>query len=463
MNPTRALRIVPAAILLLALAAGCSDRDPTELDVARAPIDPVVFDDDYSADVYFQAFLDTHVAAVSRDSVYAVGGDAVDGARSLKVTVPPDASSLGTYSGGVLTAAGGRDLADFNALTFWARCSRDILLDVAGFGNDNTGTSRYEAGRANIPLGYDWTCVVIPIPRPSRLISERGLFTFAEGTESPDRLGYDIWFDEIRFAKVDGVTDPRPFLPSSNKQYFIGSTASLDGTFTVFRIDGAFAPVNHMPGYFDFTSTDPSVAAVQNGAVRIVGQGSAVVTASLDGVAASGSVSLTGFPPPTEAAVPPTLPAADVISMFSDVYADRPVDSWNPRWGGSTTDDADYVVAGDNTKMYSSLNYVGIDFATRTVDVTGMDFLHLDVFAPAGTNFRVKLVVFSGDGGDLVDQRELTFDAASTPAFAAGAWSPLDIPLADFGFAVPLDHVGQIVVSTDDARLVLLDNIYWHR
>ncbi len=49
------------------------------------------------------------------------------------------------------------------------------------------------------------------------------------------------------------------------------------------------------------------------------------------------------------------------------------------------------------------------------------------------------------------------------PAFAAGGWSSLEIPMANFGFTVPVDNIGQLVLSSSDAPLVLVDNIYWHR
>ena len=78
------------AIPLLILGAGCSNRDPSSLEFARAKIDPIVFDEDYGEDVYFQAFLGTHVNAVSLDSVYACKGQ-----TSRKVTVPPQNSALG--------------------------------------------------------------------------------------------------------------------------------------------------------------------------------------------------------------------------------------------------------------------------------------------------------------------------------------------------------------------------------
>jgi hypothetical protein len=99
-----------------------------------------------------------------------------------------------------------------------------------------------------------------------------------------------------------------------------------------------------------------------------------------------------------------------------------------------------------------------------------MTHMHLDVYAPVGTIFKVKLVNFGGNNGSMNGQAELTFDATTTPAFAAGDWSSLEIPLASFPFTagLVLNRLGQVVLSTtaDPATatpLVLVDNIYWHR
>ncbi len=86
-----------ALFSLLVVFAGCSDRDPTGLPVSQGVVNPLVFDDAYSEDVYFQAFAQTHVTAVETDSVFAYGGMAADGARSLKFNIPPNGSSLGIF------------------------------------------------------------------------------------------------------------------------------------------------------------------------------------------------------------------------------------------------------------------------------------------------------------------------------------------------------------------------------
>lgn len=458
MNTTR--RRIPALLLLLSLFAlsGCGSRDIAGLDVARARIEPLVFDDAYGDDVYFQAFSGTYLAAVSIDSLQAQSGP-----KSLKVTVPGQNSPLGAYAGGVLTTVNVRDFADFNALTFYARSSVVSTLNEVGFGNDNTGTSRYSAGRANIPLNPSWTFVVVPIPSPGKIVAERGMFTIAEGYEPQNSAGYTLWFDEIRYANLQNVTRVRANMASVNKQYLVGSTATIEGTNTVFSIDGANVVVNHMPGYFDFFSSNPAIARVENGTIRVIGAGVDTITAKLDTLAVQGRVIVTSFTAPASAAPVPTVPAADVISLYSDTYSNRPVTSFNPRWGGSTTQNETYLIGGNANIMYTALNFVGIDFATQKIDVTGMTHLHLDVYAPVGTIFRVKLVAFAATGTSPLAQPELTFNATTVPAFASGGWSSLEIPMADFNFTVPVDNIGQLVLSTSDAPLVLVDNICWHR
>ena len=469
MNLTRRHLFALAAISLLVFSAGCSDRNPTDLPVSRANIDPMVFDEEYDPinvlygkDAFFQAFSGTDIHSLKVDSLFASNGK-----LSIKVTVPPEGSAMGAYAGGVLTAIDSRDFTDFNALTFKARIESisSISLDVAGFGNDNTGTSLYEAGRSNITLTPEWTLVIIPIPAPSKLVAERGLFTFAEGWEAPHTLGYDIWFDEIKFAQLGNITNPRPIMPSGNKQAFIGAKVSLEGTRTIFEVDGAFVSVDHSANYFDFITSDSLVAVVDGSDVVLVGEGTATITAKLEDIDGNGRIVMTGYLPPESAAVPPTLPAGDVISMFSDVYNNVPVDTWNTEWGGSTAQVQSFVVDGDNTLMYSGLNFVGIEFFNPMIDASDMTHFHMDVFAPAGTNFKIKLVSFPPDLPNSVETMDLTLDGTTTPPFAAGAWVSLDIPMADFQLPVGWDwsHIGQLVLSTSNAQLVLVDNIYWHK
>jgi hypothetical protein len=348
-----------------------------------------------------------------------------------------------------------------------------MSVDVVGYGNDNTGTSLYEAGRGGIPVNRDWQFFILPIPAPSKLVSEAGMFTFAESPDPNFPDGHHIWIDEIRWAKLSNIETFRPSMDPVSQHYFIGSTVQITGTRTIFRIDGGFVPLDHSPNYFDYTSSDPSVAVVANNAVTVVGEGQATVSATvenqadltLDPIDVLGTVVVTGYAEPTEAATPPTLPQSSVISMFSDVYSDVQIDTWRADWGGVTTQVQDYAINGDNTKMYTNLNWVGVIFETVYIDASAMTHYHVDVYAPLGDDFKLKFVSFPGEPGTPgIESLELTFNAESTPAFTPGGWVSLDIPLADFTPADPewdWSALGQMVIS-GSTKLVLVDNLYFH-
>jgi hypothetical protein len=484
-------RVLVLSAVSLALAAGCEDRDPTELDVGRLSTDPVVFEDSYGEGVYFQPFFETHYLAASVDSVFAVDltrpgglGFAPDGARSWKVEIPAIGSALGPYSGGVLTPAVGRDLADYNALTFWVRTDVDgIMLDVAGFGNDNTGTSGYEASRKvpstllGAPVHREWTYRIVPIPDASRLINERGLFLFGESAEGeaifdpesgetinlyPD--GYNIWFDQIEFAHVDGIElFTTRFSGSAERRYFVGQTVTLGGVFSAYTypLEEENIIVNHSSRYYELASSNNAVAVpTPTSQVRIVGTGQAEITGKLGDVDAVGKVRLASYEPPASGPAAPTLSSDRVISMFSDAYDDVPVKFWLTDW--SPAQYQEWAVAGDNVKVYYDVtNYFGIDLNNYTIDASDMTHLHLDVYAPVGASLTVKVKGRTGD-----EEPSVSLDAASIPAYVPGEWSSLDIPLESFNTSASWSwsNIGLLIIEcSPGAQLLLVDNLYWHR
>jgi hypothetical protein len=126
---------------------------------------------------------------------------------------------------------------------------------------------------------------------------------------------------------------------------------------------------------------------------------------------------------------------------------------------------ADVQVAGNAAKKYSNLTYAAVEFTgTNVLDATAMTHFHLDVWAPAGTNFRVKLVDFGANGsygGGDDKEHELTFTSGSTPAFAPLAWSSLEIPLTSFVNLTTRAHLAQIILA-GDVGTAYVDNVYFH-
>ena len=450
------LRATCVAMLLLAGTTCASSADPATTTFACDVSDPIVFDDDFGCLVTYQAFAGSRLDALSVDATVSYLGDS-----SLKILVPAPGAPSGSYAGGAFVTSEARSLVTYNALSFWVTASRAVTLDVAGIGNDNTGTSTYEAKRTGIPITTGWTKVLVPIPLPGRLEAEDGLFFFAEGPQGG--AGLTVWVDEVRFVDDGTISNPRPILTTQTLNVPAGTTVSLNGTTrTIISIGGVDQTVTHTPGYFSFASSNPSVATVIDDSIHVLGAGSAVITAKLGAIDATGSITVNALVPPMSAAPTPSVPSSDVLSLFSNAYSNHAVDTWSATWDQANV--ADIQIAGDDTKLYTNLVYAGIEFTSQVINASAMTGFHMDVWVPSGTVFRVKLVDFGANGvygGGDDSQHELTFNAASTPPLTTGTWVGLEIPLTDFTGLVSRDHLAQLIIS-GDTRIVYVDNVYFH-
>jgi hypothetical protein len=451
----KTLCLTSLAVAVSLAGFGCT-RDTSGLAPAVLEADPVVFIDDFGSGIDFQAFRWSDETALSQDSQGGRGGT-----NALKINVP----GPGAFAGGAFVCYRPRNLSGYNALTFWARASRPDTFDIVGLGNDNTGTSVHEASWSTIPLTTTWEKFVVPIPLPAKLRFEQGLFFLAEAVPLGS-TAYGVWFDDVSFENIETISNPRPSMTPETLRPFLGAAVSVKGTQTVFSVDGSDQKIKHMPGYFTFTSSNPEVATIVEGRINVVGVGTAVITAKLDTIDVEGTVTLNTVAAPTAAAPPPTLPAGDVISLFSNAYVNVPVDTWAVTWAGASQEVADIQVAGDDVKVYTNLTFAGIEFVSETIDATEMTHFHMDIWVPEGTTFRVKLVDFGEDGayGGVPDSEdEITFNAGSTPPLVTGAWINLDMHLTDdFDRLTSRGHLAQLIIS-GDTKTVFLDNIYFHR
>ncbi len=163
---------------------------------------------------------------------------------------------------------------------------------------------------------------------------------------------------------------------------------------------------------------------------------------------------------PTVAAPTPTVPAANVISMFSNAYTNVGVDTWRTVW--SAADLTDLQIAGNDTKKYANLNFVGIETTgANLIDASAMNYFHVDVWTPNMTTFRVKLVDFGADaafGGGDDTEHELSF----TPTLSG--WNSYEIPMGDFAGLINRNHIAQLIFSGNPAGsgTAYIDNVYFH-
>lgn len=451
--------------IIFALFFTSCERDPNVLEPADYPVDPEVFIDGFSSGLDYAAFGGSKVTAfdVVTDVKYK-------GTRSMRIEVPDFEDPLGAYAGGAYFTNVGRNLSGFDALTFWAKASQPANIDIVGIGND-LGQSKNLATITGLAVNTNWKKYIIPIPDPSRWTAEKGMFFYSEGPENDK--GYTIWFDEVQFEKLGTIAYPRPVILNGQDQTTIaavGQTLNIGDIYVLFNMpNGTDERVNVSPTYFTFTSSDESVATVnENGQITVIAMGTAKVTAKFGSLDATGSITVNVEELPDPAPVP-TVPAANVISLFSNAYTNVPVDTWATGWLYSTAVLTELQINGDDVKLYTNLNFNGIEFASQTIDATQMTHFHMDIWTPNSTTppaaFKVLLVDFGANGvfggGDDVSH-ELTFTANTNPALTTREWVQLDVPLSAFTGLTTRQHLAQLVIS-GDLPTVYVDNVYFYK
>lgn len=451
-------------ILAILIVAGCK-RDLADLEPATYPKTAEVFIDGFSAGLNYAAFGGSKVTAFDVDTEVKYQGTA-----SMKFAVPNAGDPEGAYAGGGYFTSVGRNLTGYDALTFWARASQAATIDVVGFGND-FGASQFQTVLRNVEVNTNWKKYIIPIPDPSKLTQEKGMFFYSEGPENG--LGYTFWIDEVKFEKLGTLAHPRAAILAGQDQVFSVETnqqLQIGGLTVTHNLPtGVDQSVETSPAFFNFTSSNPGVASVSNtGNVTVVDAGTTVITAKLADQAAAGSMTLnsSGAAVGPEVAAPtPTVSADSVISMFSNAYTNVKIDTWNTRWQFSTAEDFDLQVAGNDTKRYRNLNFVGIEFSSQTINATSMTHFHMDIWTPDPTDlpkaFKILLVDFGANGtygGNDDASHEIS---VTRPVLATKQWVSLDIPLSSFTGLINRAHLAQLVLSGDLPN-VYVDNVYFY-
>ena len=149
------------------------------------------------------------------------------------------------------------------------------------------------------------------------------------------------------------------------------------------------------------------------------------------------------LPEPVVAAPTPTIPEADVISIYSDAYTDVAGTNFNPGWGQSTVF-SEVMVDGNNTLLYTGLNYQGTEYTAQ--DVSGMTSLHVDFWTANSTELHFFLI---SPGLETPFALPVVLEE----------WVSVDIPLSAFE-AVDLTNVFQFKVTGNGT--VYFDNLFFH-
>lgn len=458
------------ALALLATTVSCERGFSDEIALATYPSTPEVFTD-VPVSLTDQFFVSYNPADGANVNGFGTDtNEAYSGTTSIRIDVPASNDPQGNYIGGIFLDRGnGRNLTNYDALTFWAKGTVTAEIGLFGFGTDFEGDV-YAVGLSDINLSTDWKQYSIPIPDPSKLVQEKGMFSFAAGTSSTNGLGYTFWIDEIRFENLGIVAQPLISIfdgeNGSTTTYTDAVIKTTDITQTVTLGDGSVVKTSIAPAYLDFETTDPTVAQVNElGEITVVDAGTATITASLNGVEAVGSMTINSM---GRFALPeaPTHAAADVISIFSDAYENVPIDFYNGYWEPyQTTTSADFDVNGDNILGYENFNFVGHQFGSPTVNGSQMTHFHFDVFVPGtldpGAQLKVTIKDFGAngaDGGGDDTTQEFTLTSAN---LTGDGWSSVDVALS----LSPKTKIGQLIYENNSSNLtaLYLDNVYFYK
>jgi hypothetical protein len=453
-------------LILAALTFGVScERELDELEPATFPTDANVFIDGFSGGLEYDAFGGSDVTAFEVDMEVKY-----QGTSSMRISVPDEEDPAGAFAGGVYSTEVGRDLSGYTVLTFWAKASQAANIGTFGIGND-LGENRFVATINEVPITTNWQKYYIPIPDPSKLTAERGLFFYSEGPENG--RGYTFWIDEVKFEDLGTVVLSEAGIYNGEDVRVTAETGDIIAPegYAVFNLpNGVDQNMSVAPAYFTYTSSNSSVAdTAPNGGIAVLDAGEAMITANLGDTEALGSLTVisTGEAVlPQTAAPTPDEAAEDVISLYSNAYTNEPVDYYNGFWEFSTTLNEEIQVAGDDVMRYTQLNFVGIQFTAPTIDISEMTHFHIDFWTPLPTDppaqLQIELVDLGPDGTFGGEDNAVGIVTATRPALQTGSWVSLDIPLSDLPGLVTRSQLAQVVLSSGSLSTVFVDNIYFY-
>jgi hypothetical protein len=184
----------------------------------------------------------------------------------------------------------------------------------------------------------------------------------------------------------------------------------------------------------------------------------AVTTTYVDNITglAGGAIVAAPQGPAVGPATPPARNASDYVSFYNGIASPVAPQYTNlagvafDSFGGSTIEGDVTLADGNVVKKYTSHNYSGI--GNVNVNVSAMTKLHLDVYSPNFTSFKIKLEAADGSNKEL----------EVPPAKTQGAWNSYDLDLSTYA-GVNLAQLKWIVPVTNAGTTMYVDNVYFYK
>ena len=422
----------------LVTLAGCEREISTDV-LATSPKVAEVFLDEFAAGVDFQAWGKTTALSQDNETKYS-------GTASLKIEVPTPDDFLGNWTGGVFFTEAGRDLSDYDALTFYVKSSASTKIEVGlGSYGDNP---EYTATIAGVTADANWRKVIIPIPNPAKLTAEKGLFNFSAGTNDTGGQAYTLWIDEVKYEKLGTLAHTR--IKDANMAGFPTGNIEIDELTAYVNLpNGVNQEMTVSSKYFTFDSSNPEVATVEGNIISFHGiKNRAVLTPK----EAEGSITITGV---YDFAPEPDKDEADVISLYCDNYTNTLSSPFNGYWAPYQTTTNDEITLSENHHImhYGNFNFVGI-VLDEDADTTDKTYVHIDILLQDDVegNPQIDISADINANGDPAGKE--------TVNLKTGEWVSVDIPLN--GYTVIHQLQLAITENTIAYQNLLVDNIYFY-
>jgi beta-glucanase (GH16 family) len=292
-------------------------------------------------------------------------------------------------------------------------------------------------------------------------------------------IGFDIPLSEFssnanlnelfQMAFNDGGAGNSPTIFLDNIYFYRSETPdSLDGYLVDLTVDGT-SLINFDPNTFNYVvelagnlSSVPQISATLSNnqaqltiqqAAQIPGQ-AIIETTAPDGLTTKRytvdflTISVPQEPAPT----PPARNQSDVISIYSAAYENRANTNFNPNWSQSTKV-SEYSIGDELVLKYDDFNYQGTELS-GSVDVSGMDYLHVDLWTPDASGVNVSII----SPGPLETPVSLPI--------VKSTWRSYDIPLSSYSRVVNLNEVFQFKfddAGRGDKPTLYIDNLYFYK
>jgi len=239
--------------------------------------------------------------------------------------------------------------------------------------------------------------------------------------------------------------------PGISKQVNITATADFAMTNQIDFGDGSPVVSGNIGENISHIYDDPGIYTI-----TVVAMGGAIETTTY-----TEDFEVTAIVQPlTSAPAQPARADSDVISIFSSAYNDVAGTNYFPDWGQGSQGSswAMFDLNGDQMLQYINLSYQGIALADGTsVDVSGMEFLHLDVWtADVVTDIETS----------LINGPAAATEAPVTRSLTADSWTTIEIPISEYvnqGLTVNEIFQLKFVGTPWAAGTVFIDNIYFYK